>query len=129
MLKKLASSFILASAIVATAIAPSFADDETFKDITQFKFKVVGSVVGGVVGVPLGAVKDGVKEGRKATRFVAKTMGNEDCEFYNLVGLTVGAPFGFVGGAAYGSVDGLVHGFKSGYDKPFTHSSFTYKDE
>ncbi len=129
MLKKLASSFILASAIVGATVAPSLADDDTFKNVVFFKFKVLGCAVGSILGVPLGAFKDGVKGGQKATSLVAKTLGNEDGDWQTVVGLAVGAPFGAVGGAAYGSVDGLVHGFKSGYEKPFSASTFTYKDE
>ena len=76
MLKKIASSFILASALVGTMVAPSYADDDTFKNICLFPVKVVGSGVGAVVGVPLGAVKDGTKGAIKSTTWVAGKLGN-----------------------------------------------------
>jgi hypothetical protein len=63
MLNKLASSFILASALVGTIVAPCLAgdDESTFQSIVNIPVRVVGAGVGGTVGVPLGAVKDGVK--------------------------------------------------------------------
>lgn len=131
MLNKLASSFILASALVGTIVAPSFAgdDESTFQSIVNIPVRVVGAGVGGTVGVPLGAVKDGVKGWMKASKAVAGGLGNEDGSFQQIVGCSVGGPFGAVGGSAFGCFDGLVHGVKTGYEKPFTKEAFTFKDE
>ncbi len=129
MLKKLASSFILASALVGTLVAPSFADDDTFKSIVIFPVRVVGTGAGMAVGVPLGAFKDSVKGYIKASKATAGKLGNEDnggCQFF---GQVLGGPFGFVGGGAYGMFDGAVHGAKEGYSKPFSKDTFTFKDE
>jgi hypothetical protein len=81
------------------------------------------------VGVPLGAFKDSVKGGIAATKFVATSLGNADGEIQQIIGLTVGAPFGAIGGGAFGTVDGAVHGVKAGYGSPFGKDSFTFKDE
>jgi len=130
MLNKLASSFILASALVGTMVAPSLAGDEsTFESIVNVPVRVVGAGVGGTVGVPLGAVKDGVKGWMKASKSVAGALGNEDGSFQQIVGCSIGGPFGAVGGSAFGVFDGLVHGVKTGYEKPFTKEAFTFKDE
>jgi len=129
MLNKLASSFILASALIGTLVAPSYADDDTFKSICLFPVRVVGAGVGTVLGVPLGAVKDGVKGYGKGENWVAGKVGSEDGNASKFVGCLTGGPFGFVGGAAYGVFDGTVHGFKTGYSKPFSKDSFTFKDE
>ncbi|CAN5618823.1 hypothetical protein BH10CYA1_BH10CYA1_57170 [soil metagenome] len=129
MLKKLASSFILASALVGTLVAPSLADDDTFKSVVVFPMRVVGTGVGMVVGAPLGAFKDSVKGSIKASKAVSGKLGNEDnggCQFF---GSILGGPFGFVGGGAYGMFDGAVHGAKEGYEKPFSKDTFTFKDE
>jgi len=129
MLKKIASSFILASVLVGTMVAPSYADDDTFKNICMFPVRLVGSGVGTVVGIPLGAVKDGTRGAIKSTTWVAGKLGNEDGGLQKMTGAVVGAPFGIVGGAAYGCFDGAVHGAKSGYSKPFTKEAFTFKED
>jgi hypothetical protein len=129
MLKKLASSFILASALVSTTLIPSFADGDTFKSICQFPVRVVGSSVGTVVGVPLGAMKDGVKGFGQGQNMVAGKVGNSDNNAPKFVGAVVGGPVGFLGGAAYGCFDGSWHGMKTGYTKPFSKDAFTFKDE
>lgn len=129
MLNKLASSFILASALVGTMTASAYAGDDTFKSVCLFPVRVVGSTVGGVAGVPLGAFKDSVKGYSQGTNWVSGKMGNEDGKFNVLVGSLVGGPVGFVGGGAYGMFDGTVHGFKTGYSKPFSKDSWTFKDE
>jgi hypothetical protein len=129
MLKKLASSFILASALVGTLVAPSFAGDDTFKSIVVFPMRVVGTGVGMVVGVPLGAFKDSVKGSIKASNSVSGKVGNDDHHGMQFVGSVIGAPFGFVAGGAYGMFDGAVHGAKQGYEKPFSKDTFTFKDE
>src|ERR1039457_5571093 len=97
MLKKFASSFILASALVGTMVAPSFADDDTFKNIVQFPVKVIGSGIAIVVGVPMGAVKDGVKGSMKSTKWMSGKMGNEDSGISCFLGSILGGPVGFVG--------------------------------
>jgi len=129
MLRKIASSLVLAVGLGGATIAPSFASDDTFQDIVLFPVKAVGGSFGAVVGVPLGAVKDSVKFGWSGTTFVAKGLGNEDGTPQLLIGSVVGGPVGFVGGAAFGCFDGALHGAKSGFSSPFGKDSFTYKDE
>jgi hypothetical protein len=129
MLKKLASSFILASALVGTLVAPSFAGDDTFKSIVVFPVRVVGTGVGMVVGVPLGAFKDSVKGSIKTSKCMSDKVGSDDHHGMQFVGSVIGAPFGFIAGGAYGMFDGAVHGAKEGYGKPFSKDTFTFKDE
>jgi hypothetical protein len=130
MFKKLATSFMLASALVGAIVSPCFAADETtFQSIAFFPVRVVGAGVGTAVGVPLGMLKDGVKGGQMATKWVATKLGDEDGQFQTAMGLLVGAPFGIAGGAAYGTFDGGWHGLKTGYEKPFSKDAFTFKDE
>jgi hypothetical protein len=129
MLNKLASSFILASALVATVVLPSNADDDKFKSICFFPVRVVGSGVGMVLGCPLGAVKDGVKGFGQGEGWVAGKLGNEDSSGPRFFGSVIGGPVGFLGGATYGTFDGTVHGAKTGYKEPFSKDSFTFKDE
>ncbi len=129
MLRKIASSFLIASALVGSMVAPSQADDSTFQNIVYFPVRVVGSGVGMVVGVPLGFTKDGTKGYIKATQWVAGKTGNEDEKYHQIFGGIVGGPFGLIGGGAYGMFDGMVHGAKAGYDQPFSKEAFTFKDE
>lgn len=130
MFKKLASSFIAASALVGTAILPTFAaDDDTFKTVCQIPVRVVGSGVGTFVGVPLGMVKDGVKGAKQGTGWVAEKLGNKDNGVTVFFGSVLGGPFGLAGGAAYGAFDGGWHGLKTGYEKPFSKDAFTFKEE
>ncbi len=129
MYKKLASSFVLAAALVGTMVAPSFADGDTFQSICFFPVRVAGSGVGTVVGVPEGAVKDGTRGAIKATKWVAGKLGNEDGTYQQWAGALLGGPFGIVGGAAYGCFDGGWHGLKTGYQKPFSKDAWTFKEE
>lgn len=129
MLNKFAFSLIAASALVGTMVAPSYADDDTFKTMCQFPVRVVGAGVGCVLGVPLGAVKDGVKGYGKAMDYTAGALGNKDGNAPKFFGAVFGGPVGLVGGAAYGCADGSFHGLKTGYSQPFSKDSFTFKDE
>lgn len=78
MVRKFATSFILASTIVGAVVAPSFASDDTFQDICFFPVRVLGSATGAAIGVPEGAVKDGVKGAMMATKWMADKLGDED---------------------------------------------------
>lgn len=129
MLKKIASSFLVASALVGSMAAPSFADDDTFRNIVFFPVRVVGMGVGTVAGVPLGIVKDGTKGSIMATKWVADKLGDENGMYHQMVGGVLGGPFGLVGGGAYGVFDGGWHGMKTGYEQPFSKDAFTFKDE
>jgi hypothetical protein len=129
MFKKLATSTMLASALVGAMVSPCFAADDTFQSIVFFPVRLVGMGVGTAVGVPLGMVKDGVKGAQTSTKWVAGKLGDEDGGFQNIMGWIVGAPFGIAGGAAYGTFDGGWHGMKTGYEKPFSKEAFTFKDE
>jgi len=129
MVRKLATSFILASTLVGVMVAPSFAADDTFQSICFFPVRLVGSAVGTVIGVPEGAVKDGVKGAQLATKWVAEKLGDEDGTYQTWAGAILGGPFGLAGGGAYGTFDGGWHGMKTGYEKPFSKDAFTFKDE
>jgi hypothetical protein len=128
MLKKIASSFILASALVGTMVAPSYADDDTFKTVCLFPVRVVGSTVGFVVGVPLGAIKDGNRGAIKSTQWMAEKVSKQDGPYAWWPGVFA-APFGIVGGSAYGLFDGGWHGMKTGFEKPFSKDAFTFKED
>jgi hypothetical protein len=128
MRNKLVSSLLIALALVGAATLPSRADDDKFKSIVLFPVKVVGSCVGTVIGVPEGMVKDGVKGSMMSTEWTADKLGDKNGKYQTWAGALVGGPFGLVGGAAYGSFDGAVHGLKTGFNKPFSQESFTYKD-
>ncbi len=127
--KKLASSFVVAAALVGTIVPPSLADGDTFQNICQFPVKVLGSATGAVIGCPEGAVKDGTKGAKMATKWVAGKLGNESGQYQMWFGAILGGPFGIAGGATYGCFDGAWHGLKTGYDKPFTKDSFTFKED
>lgn len=129
MVRKLATSFVLASTLVGAMVAPSFAADDTFQSVCFFPVRVLGAATGTVIGMPEGAVKDGVKGAMKSTKWVAGKLGDDDGTYQTWAGAIFGAPFGIVGGAAYGTFDGAVHGVKTGYSKPFSKDSFTFKDE
>lgn len=129
MRKNLLSSLVLASAIAGFCSLPSIADDDMFRSVVNFPWKVAGCIVGTTVGVPEGMVKDGVKGAMKSTKWAAGALGDEKgCWQQSLGGLVVG-PFGLVGGGTYGVFDGAVHGLKVGFDKPFSKEAFTFKDE
>jgi len=133
MYKKLATSLLLASALIG-AVSPAFAaptnaSDDTFQSVAFFPVRVVGSTVGWLVGMPEGAVKDGTKGAVLSTKWVAGKLGDENGTYQNWAGAILGAPFGIVGGASYGVFDGGWHGIVTGYTKPFSKEAFTFKEE
>lgn len=130
MFKKLATSFLLASALVGGFVSPTFAADETtFQSVVFFPVKVLGSATGAVIGVPMGIFKDSVKGYAMATRYTADAIGDKDGDVPLFIGAVVGGPIGAVGGGAYGVFDGMWHGASVGYEKPFSADSFKYKEE
>jgi hypothetical protein len=129
MRNKVASSFMLALALVGSLVLPSRADDDTFKSIVQFPVKVAGSAVGTAVGVPEGMVKDGVKGAMMSTEWAAERLGNKDGRYQQFFGALLAGPVGIVGGAAYGSFDGGWHGMRTGFEKPFSKEAFTFKED
>jgi hypothetical protein len=130
MFRKIATSFMLASALVGAMVSPSFAaNDDTFQAIVYFPVRLVGSAVSTLIGIPEGAVKDGVKGAQMSTKWVAGKLGDEDGTYQTWTGAIFGAPFGILGGAAYGTFDGGWHGMKTGYKEPFSKDSFTFKEE
>lgn len=126
---KLASSFMLAMALMATVVVPSLAEGSTLSSIVSFPLKVTGSAVSTVVGVPEGMYKDSVVGAVKATEWTSGKLGSDKNTYHTIAGALVGGPFGIVGGGAFGAFDGAFHGMKAGYEKPFSHDAFTYKDE
>lgn len=129
MVRKLATSFILASTLVGTMVAPALADEDTFQSIVFFPVRLVGAGVGTAIGIPEGAVKDGVKGAMMSTKWLAEKLGDEDGTYQTWAGAILAGPFGAAGGAVYGTFDGGWHGMKTGYEKPFSKDSFTFKDE
>jgi hypothetical protein len=129
MVRNLATSFILASTLVGALVAPSFAADDTFQKICFFPVRLVGAGVSSVIGVPEGAVKDGVKGAMMSTKWLSNKLGDQDGTYQTWAGAILAAPFGIVGGGAYGTFDGGWHGLKTGYEKPFSKDSFTFKEE
>jgi len=129
MRNKIASIFVIAIGVLGATVAPAVAGDDTFQDVVQFPYRVVGSGFGAVLGVPLGAWRDSVKGWMAATKMVAGGLGNAEGCGQQIVGGAIGGPVGFVGGAAFGTVDGAVHGLKAGYGSPFGKDSFTFKEE
>ncbi|MBI4533737.1 MAG: hypothetical protein HY711_07295 [Candidatus Melainabacteria bacterium] len=131
MRNKLASSLVLAMALIGSVVAaPSYADDDgMFKSIVQLPVRMLGSAAGGAIGMPEGAVKDGVKGCQMATKWVAGKLGDEDGKYQTWAGMLFGGPVGLAGGGAYGVFDGGWHGMKTGWEKPFSKESFTFKEE
>jgi len=129
MVRKFATSFILASTLVGAMVAPSLAADDTFQSICFFPVRLVGSGVGSAIGVPEGVVKDGVKGALMSTKWLSNKLGDQDGTYQTWAGAIIAGPVGIVGGGAYGAFDGVWHGLKTGYEKPFSKDSFTFKEE
>jgi len=128
MVKKFVSYVAVTATVIGVSVLPSFADDMAGKALA-FPFKVTGSSISTIWGVPLGLTKGGVEGGMKTTKIVADKMGDKECPVKTTVAAVVGGPFGVVGGAAYGSVAGAIHGAKTGYEKPFSMESFSFKED
>jgi len=133
-MKLTVSKRIIFSAIMmASAISPALALDYEAKPVKWVLLapvRLVGGVSGALVsGSVFGPIHDGYHWSVKGTKHVAGKFGDEAGTGQLIAAAPIGGSVGLVLGTAYGVPDGAIHGFKTGWDKPFSKWSYNNMEE
>ncbi len=124
---------ILAAMLSTSAVAPALALDYEAKPIMwclQAPFRTVGALSGALVcGVASGPVDGGYHGALKGNKHVAGKFGDEKGCGQQIAAVPIGGSAGLVLGGGYGSLHGIGHGFKTGWDKPFSRWSYITMEE
>ncbi len=109
-------------ALTSSALLPAMADGGG-------PVGALGAATATVVDTPEGMVLDSLYRcPMKCSKGLAETFGDENGWKQQIVGAVIGIPTGFVFGIPYGAFHGMHHAWNTGYDKPFSASSFIVCD-
>jgi len=120
--------------LMASAVAPALAIDYEAKPVMwclQAPFRLVGGATGAVVsGGFSGPIDKGYHWFLKGTQHVAGKFGDENGAGQIAAAVPIGGSVGLVLGTAYGCFPyGVWHGFKTGWEKPFSRWSYITMEE
>jgi len=126
---RIACSAIALSATVGPALALDY-EAKPVNWVIQAPFRLVGGLCGGIVtGGVSEPIDDGYHWALKGTQHVAGKFGDEKCTGQLVAAAPIGGTTGLVLGAARGVPYGFFHGFKKGWEKPFSRFSFITMEE
>jgi len=115
-----------------SATGPALALDYEAKPVKWVllaPIRLAGAVSGAVVsGAAYGPLNHGDHLASKGTQKMAGKFGDDKGAGQLAAGSVIGVPTGTVVGGTYGVGHGLVHGFKTGWDKPFSRWSYNDLD-
>jgi hypothetical protein len=99
--------------------------------VLQSPFRLVGGATGAVVtGAVSGPIDKGYHWFLKGTQHVAEKFGDEKGTGQIAAAVPIGGSVGLVLGTAYGCFPyGVWHGFKKGWEKPFSRWSYITMEE
>jgi hypothetical protein len=124
---------LISTLALASTIAPALALDYEAKPIMwciQAPGRLVGGLTGAVVsGGVSGPIDDGYHWFLKGTKHIAGKFGDEKGAGQIAAGVPIGGSVGLVLGTGYGVLDGAMHGFKTGWNKPFSRWSYITMEE
>ncbi len=133
MMNKTLGRVLCAVALMGSAVAPALAIDYEAKPVMwvlQSPFRLAGALTGGVVtGAVSGPIDNGYHWFLKGTKHVAGKFGDEKGEAQVAAAVPIGGSTGLVLGSAYGVHHGWWHGFKTGWNKPFSRWSYITMEE
>ncbi len=126
-------SMVLAALVTGTAVAPAMALDYENKQVNwvlQSPVRLLGGLTGAAVsGLVSAPIDDGYHWFLKGTKHVAGKFGDEKGSGQIAAAVPIGGSVGLVLGSAYGIPDGGWHGFKTGWNKPFSRWSYITMEE
>jgi hypothetical protein len=125
---------ILCLAMVAAWVqAPAMALDYEAKPINwllQAPFRTAGALSGAIVsGAVSGPFDDSYHYSLGGTKHVAGKFGDEKGAAQIAAAVPIGGTVGLVLGGAHGVYRGVGHGWKVGWDKPFSRWSYITMEE
>ena len=119
--------------LAVSAVAPALALDYEAKPIMwclQAPFRLAGAATGAAVcGGVSGPIDDGYHWMLKGTKHVAGKFGDENGTGQLVCAAPIGGSTGLVVGGAHGVYRGFFHGWKLGWDKPFSRWSYITMEE
>ncbi len=133
MTKKTLGQVMMSLAMLASYAAPAMALDYEAKPVMwvlQAPFRTVGGLAGAAVsGLVSGPIDEGYHGGLKGTTHVAGKFGDEEGAGQRVAAVPIGGSVGILVGGGLGTYHGLGHGFKKGWEKPFSRWSFITMEE
>ena len=119
---------VCSALLVGSAVAPALALDYEAKPVNkvlQAPIRLAGGLTAAAVcGLVSGPIDDGYHWFLKGTKHVAGKFGDEKGAGQIAAAVPIGGSVGLVLGSAYGIPDGAWHGFKTGWEKPFSRWSY-----
>ena len=114
--------------LLASTAAPAFAMDYEAGPV-NWVVKSPIRLVGGLTGATVCGLFSGPVEGTyhgflKGTKHIAGKFGDEKGAGQIAAAVPIGGTTGAVLGAGYGGLTGALHGFKVGWEKPFSRWSY-----
>jgi len=120
-------------ALMASAVAPAVALDYEAKPVMwtlMAPWRTAGALAGGLVcGGASGPIDKGYHWSLKGTEHVAGKFGDEKGTAQTAAAVPIGGTSGLLLGSAYGVHYGWWHGFKKGWEKPFSRWSYLTMEE
>jgi hypothetical protein len=124
---------VLAAVLTTSAVAPALALDYEAKPVMwvlQAPFRTAGAVSGAVVcGLVSGPIDGGYHGALKGDKHVAGKFGDENGAGQEVAAVPLGGTGGLILGGGYGGYKGVGHGWKTGWDKPFSRWSYITMEE
>jgi len=125
---------ILATVLTTgAAVAPALALDYEAKPIMwciQAPYRTVGALSGALIcGGISGPIDGGFHGALKGTKHVAGKFGDEKGTGQLIAGAPIGGTTGMILGGGTGGYHGVSHGWKLGWDKPFSRWSYITMEE
>jgi len=129
MIKSTLGRVLCAVALMAASVGPALACDYENKQVgwvLKAPIRLTGALTGAVVsGGVCGPIDRSFHWMVKGTKHVAGKLGNEKGTAQIACAAPIGGTTGSVLGAAYGVPYGGMHGFKDGWNHPFSRWSYT----
>lgn len=124
---------VCAALLLAATAAPAFAIDYEAGPVNwtiKAPIRLVGGLTGATVcGLFSGPVDKGYHWFLKGTTHVAGKFGDEKGAGQIAAAVPIGGSTGAVLGGGYGGLTGAIHGFKVGWEKPFSRWSYITMEE
>ncbi|MDZ4835505.1 MAG: hypothetical protein SGJ27_17155 [Candidatus Melainabacteria bacterium] len=133
MTKKTLGQVMMSFTMLASCAAPALALDYEAKPVTwvlMAPFRTAGALTGAAVsGLVSGPMDSGYHGGLKGTKHVAGKFGDEEGAGQTVAAVPLGGSVGMLVGGGQGVYTGLGHGWKKGWEKPFSRWSYITMEE
>ena len=133
MTNKILGQLVLSASLLVSAVAPAVALDYEAKPVNwvlQAPFRTVGAMSGALVsGAVSGPMDNGYHGGLRGEKHVAGKFGDEKGLGQRVAAVPIGATGGMMYAGTYGVHKGFWHGWKKGWEHPFSRWSYITMEE